>query len=113
SVDVQGTLARRWVLPRLPEFFRAYPDLEMRLSEGDRFVDLIREGVDCVLRVGALPDSDMIARRLAVLDEATLASPGYIEAHGMPTHPRDLQRGHCMVGFQSSATGGVLPLEFT
>jgi DNA-binding transcriptional LysR family regulator len=111
-VDVQGTLARHWVLPRLPEFFRTYPDLEMRMSDGDRFVDLIREGVDCVLRVGALQDSDMIARRLAMLDEATLASPGYIEAHGMPAHPSELQHGHCMVGFHSSATGGVLPLEF-
>jgi DNA-binding transcriptional LysR family regulator len=111
-VDVQGTLARHWVLPRLPEFFRTYPDLEMRMSDGDRFVDLIREGVDCVLRVGALPDSDMIARRLALLDEATMAAPSYIEAHGMPAHPSELQHGHCMVGFHSSATGSVLPLEF-
>jgi DNA-binding transcriptional LysR family regulator len=112
-VDVQGTLARHWVLPRLAAFFRTYPELELRMSEGDRFIDLIREGVDCVLRVGALPDSDMIARRLALLDEATLASPSYVEAHGMPLHPSDLQSGHCMVGFHSSATGGVLPLEFT
>ena len=112
-VDMQGTLARHWVLPRLPEFFRTYPDLEMRMSDGDRFVDLIREGVDCVLRVGALQDSDMIARRLALLDEATMASLGYIEAHGMPAHPNELQHGHCMVGFHSSAAGGVLPLEFT
>jgi DNA-binding transcriptional LysR family regulator len=112
-VDVQGTLARHWVLPRLPEFFRAYPGVEIRMSEGDRFVDLIREGIDCVLRVGVPPVSDMIARRLAVLEEVTLASPGYIETHGMPRHPSDLRQGHLMVGFHSSATGGVLPLEFT
>jgi DNA-binding transcriptional LysR family regulator len=111
-VDVQGTLARHWVLPRLPEFLRTYPDLQLRMSEGDRFVDLIREGTDCVLRVGALSDSDMIARRLALLDEATMAAPAYIEAHGMPAHPSELQHGHRMVGFHSSATGGVLPLEF-
>lgn len=83
------------------------------MSDGDRFVDLIREGVDCVLRVGALQDSDMIARRLAMLDEVTMASRDYIEARGMPAHPSELQRGHCVVGFHSSATGGVLPLEFT
>ncbi|MGE5525367.1 MAG: LysR substrate-binding domain-containing protein [Rhodospirillaceae bacterium] len=112
-VDVQGTLARHWVLPRLPEFFRTYPDLVMRMSEGDRFVDPIREGVDCVLRVGVLQDSDMIARRLTLLDEVTMASRSYIEARGMPSHPSDLQQGHCMVAFHSSATSGVLPLEFT
>jgi len=112
-VDVQGTLARNWVLPRMPEFFQAYPDIEIRMSEGDRLVDLIREGVDCVLRVGVPQDSDMIARRLAMLEEATLASPGYIAAHGRPEVPGDLQDGHCMVGFHSSATGGVLPLLFT
>ena len=111
-VDVQGTLARLWIFPRLPEFFRAYPDIEIHLSEGDRFVDVIREGVDCVLRVGMLQNSDMIARRIAMLDELTMASSGYIEAHGMPGHPRDLAQGHCMIGFHSSASGGVLPLEF-
>lgn len=113
SVDVQGTLARHWVFPRLPEFFRAYPGLELRISEGDRLVDVIREGVDCVLRVGVPPVSDMIARRLAVLEEVTLASPGYIAAHGLPHQPNDLRQGHLMVGFHSSATGTVLPLEFT
>jgi DNA-binding transcriptional LysR family regulator len=112
-LDVQGTLARHWVLPRLPEFFRNYPDIEIRMSEGDRFVDLIREGIDCVLRVGVPQDSDMIARRVAMLEEVTLASPSYIEAHGMPNHPSELNQGHRMVGFHSSATGGVLPLEFT
>lgn len=112
-LDVQGTLARYWVLPRMPDFFRAYPDIEVRMSEGDRFVDLIREGVDCVMRVGVLQDSDMIARRLAMLDEVTLASPSYIEAHGTPKVPGDLQHGHRMIGFHSSATGAVLPLVFT
>jgi DNA-binding transcriptional LysR family regulator len=48
-----------------------------------------------------------------VLEEVTLASPGYIEMHGRPRHPSDLRQGHLMVGFHSSATGGVLPLEFT
>lgn len=54
-VDVQGRLARRFLLPSLPRFFAEYPGLELHMSEGDRFVDLIREGVDCVLRVASLP----------------------------------------------------------
>lgn len=112
-VDVHGTLARHFVLPGLPRFLAAYPDIEFHMSEGDRLVDLIRESIDCVLRVGVPQDSGMIARRVALLDEVTLASPAYVAAHGLPQHPDELAHGHRMVGFRSSATRDVLPLEFT
>ena len=111
-VDVHGTLARHFVLPNLLSFLETYPDIEFQMTEGDRFVDLIREGIDCVLRVGTLQDSDMIGRRVAMLDEVTLAAPAYVKRLGMPMHPEALD-GHRMVGFRSSATGGLLPLEFT
>lgn len=111
-VDVHGTLARHFVLPRLPEFLDTYPELELSLTEGDRLVDLVREGIDCVLRVGALQDTQMVARRVAMLDEITCAAPSYIARHGMPKSVDDLD-GHRIVGFRSSATGGLLPLEFT
>jgi DNA-binding transcriptional LysR family regulator len=111
-VDVHGTLARHFVLPGLPRFLATYPGIEFHMSEGDRLVDLIREGIDCVLRVGVPQDSGMIARRVAMLEEVTLASPAYIAAQGMPHHPDELGKGHRIVGFRSSATG-VLPLEFT
>jgi DNA-binding transcriptional LysR family regulator len=110
-IDVQGGQARRFILPGLPGFFAQYPDIELYMSEGDRFVDLVREGIDCVLRAGEPQDSDMIARRLALLPEATAASPDYITRHGMP-RSWDALDGHRMIGFRSSATGGVLPLEF-
>src|SRR4030081_1161918 len=83
-VDVHGTLARHFVLPRLPDFLAEYPEIQFYMSEGDRLVDLIREGIDCVLRVGDLQDSDMVARRVAVLAEVTCAAPAYIERVGMP-----------------------------
>jgi len=111
-VDVHGTLARHFVLPSLPSFLETYPDIEFYMSEGDRLVDLVREGIDCVLRVGIPQDSDMVARRVAMLEEITLASPAYLERHGMPEHPDRLD-GHRMVGFRSSATGTLMPLEFT
>ena len=110
-VDVQGTLARRFVLPGLPAFLARYPDLELFMGEGDRWVDLIREGVDCVLRVGEPRDTDMIARRVATLAEVTCASPAYLAEFGLPTSIEALE-GHRMVGFRSSATGALLPLEF-
>ena len=80
-VDVHGTLARHFVLPGLPRFLEAYPEIELHISEGDRLADLIREGIDCVLRVGEPKDSDMIVRRVAMLDEVTLASPIYLKQH--------------------------------
>jgi DNA-binding transcriptional LysR family regulator len=110
-IDVQGTQARRVIIPELPGFFAEYPDIELYMSEGDRFVDLVREGIDCVLRSGEPQDSDMIARRLALLPEATAVSPDYIARFGMPQR-WDALDGHRMIGYRSSATGGVLPLEF-
>ena len=110
-VDVHGTLARHFVMPRLPDFLAEYPGIELYMSEGDRLVDVIREGIDCVLRVGDLQDSDMIARRVAMLEEITCAAPAYIDRFGQPADV-DALDGHIMVGFHSSASGALLPLEF-
>ena len=110
-VDVQGTQARRVLLPALHRFFAAYPEIALYLSETDRFIDLVREGVDCVLRAGTLRASELIARRIALLPEITVVSPAYVAAHGWPER-WDRLEGHRMIGFHSSGTGGVLPLEF-
>ncbi|WP_448103155.1 LysR family transcriptional regulator [Luteibacter jiangsuensis] len=110
-VDVHGTLARAFVLPDLPDFLARYPGLRVHIGEGDRLVDLVREGVDCVLRVGDLHDSSMVGRRIAMLEEVTCASPDYLERHGTP-HTLDDLEGHVAIGFLSTATGSTLPLEF-
>ena len=111
-IDVQGTQARRFIVPALRRFFAAYPDLELFMGEGDRFVDLVHEGIDCVLRAGEPKESDLIARRVAILPETTVASAEYVARFGIPRR-WDALDGHRMIGFRSSATGGVLPLEFT
>ncbi|MDR3526580.1 MAG: LysR family transcriptional regulator [Rhizomicrobium sp.] len=110
-VDVQGGLARAVLFPSLPAFFAEYPEIELTISETDRFVDPLREGIDCVLRAGEVKDGDLVARRLALLPEVTCCSPAYIARYGMP-QSWDALEGHCMIGFRSSASGGVLPLEF-
>jgi DNA-binding transcriptional LysR family regulator len=110
-VDMHGTLARQFVLPALPDFLARYPALRVHVGEGDRWVDLVREGVDCVLRVGDLHDSSMVGRRLALLEEVTCASPDYLARHGTPRTLADLE-GHVAIGFLSTATGSMLPLEF-
>jgi DNA-binding transcriptional LysR family regulator len=109
-IDANVLLTRTFLLPRLPEFLALHPLIDIHFGQGDRLVDLVREGVDCVIRAGDLTDSGMIARRLATITEVTCASPGYIETHGMPMSPDDLE-GHVMVGFISSRTGEVIPLE--
>ena len=111
-IDMHGTMARRLLFPRLPEFLARYPHVELDVSEGDRYVDLVREGLDCAVRVGELRDSDLIARPLMMLAEATAASPSYCERHGMPDNPDALAAGHRMVGFKSGNIGALLPLEF-
>ena len=111
-VDTVGHLARTVLLPALPAFLARHPALTVHLGEGERFVDLIREGVDCVVRAGALADSGLVARRLGTMAEITCASPAYLARHGVPAAPDRLD-GHLMVGFVSSRTGQPLPLEFT
>lgn len=111
-VDAAGHLARTTLLPELPEFLARHPALTVHLGEGERFVDLVREGVDCVIRAGELADSDMVVRRLGVMKEITVASPTYLANYGTPHTPDELH-GHQMIGFVSSRTGQPLPLELT
>lgn len=110
-VDLQGTLAQHYVLPRLAEFFERYPDLELEIGMGDRLVDLVRDGIDCVLRVGELRDSSMVARRVASLQQVTCASAGYLDKYGTPATPDDLA-GHRAVNFYSISSGKMFPFDF-
>jgi DNA-binding transcriptional LysR family regulator len=79
--------------PALAELARRHPQLQIQTCYGDRFVDLIREGYDCAIRVGYLENSNLIARRIAPLYGKLVASPAYVEAHGSPETPRALS-GH-------------------
>ena len=110
-VDLHATLAMHFVMPVLDRFCARYPLIELEIGMGDRLVDLVREGVDCVLRVGELGDSSMVARRVALLEQLTCASPAYLAAHGTPRTLADLD-GHRAVNFFSAQTGKVWPFDF-
>lgn len=110
-VNLQATLARRVVAPRLPAFLARYPGIELQIGEGDRLVDLVREGIDCVLRVGNLQDSSMVAQQITQIAQVTCASPAYLARHGRPATLDELDQ-HQAVNFISSATGRPYPLEF-
>ena len=111
-VDTTAQFARTWLLPALPGFLGRHPGLRLHLSQGDRLVNLVGEGVDCVIRGGDTTEGDLTVRRLGVLPEITCASSGYLARHGEPRSPDELD-GHEMVGFFCSRTGAVLPLELT
>jgi DNA-binding transcriptional LysR family regulator len=89
-IDLPNTLARDLIIPRLPEFLAANPLLEVGISTSDRRVDLVQEGFDCVLRIGPLADTELIARPLGVLAMRNVASPAYLRAHGTPRSLADL-----------------------
>ncbi|UMZ12389.1 LysR family transcriptional regulator [Pseudomonas sp. MPFS] len=110
-VDMHGSLARHFVMPRLGQFMQSYPQIELALSEADHFVDLIAEGVDCVLRAGTLCDSALVARRVANLAQVTCASPAYLARHGEPRSLQDLPR-HRVVNYVSRSAGGPFPFKF-
>lgn len=111
KIAVHGLFAAHFILPHLYKFQLEYPDIQLQLIESDRYVDVIKEGIDCVIRIGQLNNSELIVRHLGHLQQITLASPIYLEKYGMPKHLDNLQ-GHFMVGFYSSARQKPLPLEF-
>lgn len=108
-VDMPIGTARHLVVPRLPEFMHAHPALEIELSSTDRRVDLVREGFDCVLRVGTLGDSSLVARPLGHYRLVNCASPAYAAAHGLPQTLAELAQ-HRLVHY--APTLGSRPTGF-
>ena len=97
-VDLPSRSARYEVIPELPSFLRAHPGIFVELGTTDRAVDLVREGYDCVVRVGELDGSELVGKRLGALQLVNVASPGYLERFGTPKKLADLGR-HQMVHF--------------
>lgn len=98
-VDVPSRIARRLIVPALPSLRRRYPGMNLVLGSTDRAIDLVREGVDCVVRVGQPADSRLVARPLGHVALVNCASPAYLREHGTPTTPADLAQGHHAIGF--------------
>jgi DNA-binding transcriptional LysR family regulator len=111
-VDMGSTMATMLVLPALPDFQKRYPELQLDIGVSDRPVDLLGDGVDCVIRGGTLSDPSLIARRLGSLEFVTCATPEYLASHGTPLHPSDLENGHQMVRYFFGGTHRRLPVEF-
>ncbi|MFY0477394.1 LysR family transcriptional regulator [Achromobacter marplatensis] len=112
SIDAPSRVARRLIAPALPGLLRRHPRLELVLSSTDRAIDLVQEGVDCAVRIGALDDSSLVVRPLGHIALINCASPDYLREQGEPRLPDDLSAGHWSVGYASPKTGRELPWEY-
>jgi DNA-binding transcriptional LysR family regulator len=98
------TVGYRFLMPVLREFAQRYPEIELDLDFDDRIVDVIENELDAVIRSGELPDSRLMARRLGSYRMMLCASPDYLQRHGTPRHPRELER-HACLQFRYPTTG--------
>jgi DNA-binding transcriptional LysR family regulator len=110
-VNLQGTLAKHFVMPNIQDFVARYPDISLHIGEDDRLIDLVKEGVDCVLRAGNLQDSSLIAKPLTRLEQVTVGSPEYFEKHGKPITLESLKE-HYVVAYLSTLVGMDSHLDF-
>ncbi len=102
---------RQVVVPKLAALARAYPELSFEVTFTDRFADVVREGLDAVVRVGALADSSLVARRLGEQHMLLIASPDYLKRRGRPMHPDELA-GHDHLAFRMPTSGRPMPWRF-
>lgn len=86
-----------FVLPCLNKFLQAYPDIDIDYIMEDRYIDLVKEGIDLAIRVGPLEDSSLIARKIGSSKRVLVASPQYLLDHGFPKTPADLQQHNCLL----------------
>ncbi|UPG93875.1 LysR family transcriptional regulator [Luteibacter aegosomatissinici] len=110
-LDLPPAFAVRAVIEALGDFRRTHPGIVLTLGVSDRTVDLVAEGVDCAIRMGELPSSSLVARRLGGARMITCASPAYLDEWGEPIHPDDLV-SHTVVNFQSGINKRVLPWQY-
>jgi DNA-binding transcriptional LysR family regulator len=102
-VSAATTFARLHVVPHLPAFLKANPDLEIDVILDDRVIDLVAEGVDMALRMGELPDSAAVARKLASSRRSVIATPAYLERCGIPQTPAELGSHQALIYSQASS----------
>ncbi|AML59392.1 putative transcription regulator protein of MDR efflux pump cluster [Serratia rubidaea] len=110
-VDMPGGIAHFIVMPNLQDFYRLYPDIYLMIGVNDRPVDLVQEGVDCVIRTGELNNSTLVARPLGRFRWITCASPDYLRENGVPQSPEALSQ-HRAIHYFSGQNRGANEMRF-
>lgn len=110
-IDVPTSVGQLLLIPNLPEFHARYPEIQIDLGVSDRPVDLLGENIDCVLRGGEITDQSLVARRIGEFHLILCAAPAYLQKHGTPRTPQELEgERHRMVNYLSHRTGRPYPL---
>ncbi|CAB3718810.1 HTH-type transcriptional regulator DmlR [Achromobacter animicus] len=107
KVNAPLGFGRSYIAPAIAEFAQQYPEVSLQLQLTDRPADFVREAFDVAVRFGDLPDTSLIARKIAPNRRLVCASPGYLKKHGTPTTPHDLARHQCIVLRQNDAAYGL------
>lgn len=110
-LSAPGRLVSQIIAPHLADFTQQYPEIELELLSSDRPVDLIKEGIDCVVRVGDMHDDSLILHPLGTLKQGTYASADYLARYGEPESPAGLS-GHRAIRYLSQASGREIPMLF-
>jgi DNA-binding transcriptional LysR family regulator len=110
-IDLPSSFGRLKIVPLLGAFRAAYPALKLAVTLTDRYIDLVEEAVDVTIRIGALQDSSLIARRLTQSQFRTVGAPSYFARHGRPRRPADLIDHNCL-SFLTRDTGAVREWRF-
>jgi LysR family transcriptional regulator for bpeEF and oprC len=108
-VSTPPALGRMFIIPQLPDFIRQFPEIRVEFSVAQRLTDLVKEGADVALRVGALRSSTLVARRIGSIHTVTVAAPEYLKVYGVPTDPQDLVH-HTLITGQTD--GEALAWQF-
>ena len=107
KVNAPLGFGRSYIAPAIAEFAQKYPEVSLQLQLTDRPADFVREAFDVAVRFGDLPDTSLIARKIAPNRRLVCASPGYLKKHGTPATPHDLARHQCIVLRQNEAAYGL------
>lgn len=111
-VEMAGAFADWIVIPALGDFHAQFPDIHVDLGVGDRTVDYLAENVDCALRGGVPAEQSLIARRVTDVSMMICAAPSYLDHHGAPQHPSELETEHHCVGYFSGGTNRKIAFGF-
>jgi len=107
TITAPSSFGRMYVAPAVTSFLQRYPQMEIDLHIGDEIIDLSARRIDIAIRIGVLPDSDLVATQLAPSKRLICASPAYLEKYGRPHSPQDLLQHNCLIATNAQTVHGL------
>jgi DNA-binding transcriptional LysR family regulator len=111
KIGLPASISSLYVVPALADFVSAYPQLSIQIVHGNHFQDLLAQGFDVVVYCGRAPDSSFLYKKLATWHKVTCAAPSYLQQHGMPRHPTELEQHNCMDHYDNYLDGWAYQID--